>query len=96
MADFNKGDISEGILAAAITARFVSKTKKISFQDVIVIIKKLGKPSKLRNFMLIEKEFDSPNKKFLLNTIPIKNYRTRINKKMTIKFYNLNKTLLYL
>ena len=35
--------------------------------------------------------FDSPNKKFLLNTIPIKNYRTRINKKMTIKFYNLNK-----
>lgn len=62
MADFNKGDISEGILAVAITARFASKTKKISFSDVINIIKKLGRPNKLRNFMLIEKEFDSPNK----------------------------------
>jgi hypothetical protein len=62
MSNFNKGDISEGILAAAITARFISKTKKISFQDVIMVIKKLGKPNKLRNFMLIEKEFDSPNK----------------------------------
>lgn len=62
MASFNKGDVSEGILAAAITARFISKTKRITNDDVLGVIKKLGKPSKLRNFMLIEKSFDSPNK----------------------------------
>lgn len=29
MAKFNRGDVSEGILAAAITARFVSKASTI-------------------------------------------------------------------
>ena len=43
MAKFNKGDLSEGILAAAITARFLSKTKTISDRDVISIINKLKK-----------------------------------------------------
>lgn len=58
MAAFNKGDVSEGILAAAITARFVSKTKRITEKDVLDIIKKLGKPKG----MLVKKEFSSPNK----------------------------------
>ena len=62
MANFNKGDVSEGILAAAITARFESKTKRISNDDVLSVIKKLGKPTRMKKFMLIEKTFDSPNK----------------------------------
>ncbi|MFZ9589678.1 MAG: hypothetical protein ACO28V_08100 [Chitinophagaceae bacterium] len=62
MASFNKGDVSEGVLAAAITARFQSKAKRIGNDDVLNLIKKLGKPTKFKKFMLIEKEFDSPNK----------------------------------
>lgn len=58
---FNKGDVSEGILAAAITARFVSKTENITIQKVKDVIKSLSQPKKMRNFMIIEKEFDSPN-----------------------------------
>jgi len=45
-AKFNKGDVSEGILAAAITARFLSKTKRISDSDVIKVINKLNKAPK--------------------------------------------------
>jgi hypothetical protein len=45
-AKFNKGDVSEGILAAAITARFLSKTKVISNSDVIKLITKLNKAPK--------------------------------------------------
>lgn len=62
MSKFNRGDVSEGILAAAITARFISKTNRITSLDVINVIKKLGKPRKMKNFLLIEKNFDSPNK----------------------------------
>jgi hypothetical protein len=38
---FNRGDVSEGILAAAITARFVNKNKDITKQDAINILKAL-------------------------------------------------------
>lgn len=40
-AKFNRGDVSEGILAAAITARFVSKTTDVTDQDVINTIRKI-------------------------------------------------------
>lgn len=38
---FNRGDVSEGLLAAAITARFVNKNKIITKQDAINILKEL-------------------------------------------------------
>jgi hypothetical protein len=60
-AKFNKGDISEGILAAAITARFLSKTKSISYNDVISVIKKLKKPKGATKGLTTETEFQSPN-----------------------------------
>mgnify|MGYP003330700523 FL=1 len=41
---------------------FESKTKRISNDDVLSVIKKLGKPTRMKKFMLIEKTFDSPNK----------------------------------
>ena len=41
MAKFNRGDVSEGILAAAITARFLSKTRRISSADVINVVRNL-------------------------------------------------------
>ena len=61
MAEFNKGDISEGILAAAITARFRSKTKNITLQEVLNIIKKLNKPKAGTKGSTTITEFDSPN-----------------------------------
>lgn len=61
MASFNKGDVSEGILAAAITARFISKTKRINEADVLSVVKKLGKPKGTKSLTVI-KEFPSPNK----------------------------------
>jgi len=60
-AKFNKGDISEGILAAAITARFLSKTKTISYNDVISVIQKLKKPKSGMKGATTETVFDSPN-----------------------------------
>lgn len=61
MAEFNKGDISEGILAAAITARFRSKTKQITPQDVLSVIKKLKRPKTGTKGATTLTEFDSPN-----------------------------------
>lgn len=61
MAAFNKGDISEGILAAAITARFCSKTKDIVSRDVLDIIKKLKSPKTGTKGSTTITEFDSPN-----------------------------------
>lgn len=61
MASFNKGDVSEGILAAAITARFISKTKRIAEKDVLDVIKKLGKPKGTKSLTVV-KQFPSPNK----------------------------------
>lgn len=62
MAKFNKGDVSEGILAAAIACRFLSKTTEVKFEDVISIIKKLKKPVAVGGSLVSTSEFDSPNK----------------------------------
>ena len=62
MAKFNKGDISEGILAAAIACRFLSKTAEVKFEDVISIIKKLKKPVAVGGSLVSTSEFNSPNK----------------------------------
>lgn len=61
MAKFNKGDISEGILAAAITARFVSKTKTITDVDVLSIIKKLNAGVAANKGFSSTTSFNSPN-----------------------------------
>ena len=62
MAKFNKGDVSEGILAAAITARFVNKKSDIRQNDVYKIIKSLSNPSSAGGKGLTTiTEFDSPN-----------------------------------
>lgn len=58
---FNKGDVSEGILAAAITARFINKTEDIDSRKVLSVIGKLGRPKKVRNFSMVEKKFSSAN-----------------------------------
>lgn len=59
---FNKGDVSEGILAAAITARFMSKTKTISQTDVTSLINKLSKATGGSKGMTSITSFSSPNK----------------------------------
>jgi len=54
----NRGNVAEGILAAAIGARFISKTKRISPADVEAVIKKLpAGESQRKNISM-----DSPNK----------------------------------
>jgi hypothetical protein len=54
----NRGNVAEGILAAAIGARFISKTKRISPADIEAVIKKLpAGESQLKNVSM-----DSPNK----------------------------------
>jgi hypothetical protein len=58
---FNKGDISEGILAAAITARFVSKTKPITDNDVVSIIGKLKPGQGAQKGFSSTTKFTSPN-----------------------------------
>lgn len=60
---FNKGDVSEGILAAAITARFLSKTAVIKESDVVDVVKKLKKPSLGAKGWTTTTSFDSPNEK---------------------------------
>lgn len=60
MAKFNRGDVSEGILAAAITARFVSKTERINSSDVLDIIFDLEAPSGSKSKTTIT-NFISPN-----------------------------------
>ena len=58
---FNKGDVSEGILAAAITARFLSKTKTVTNSDVMAIIGKLNKAKKEGSGVTSITTFKSPN-----------------------------------
>ena len=70
MAAFNKGDVSEGILAAAITARFMSKTKIINETDVINLIKKLSKATNGFKGMTSITSFSSPNaQKNVIDTV---------------------------
>jgi hypothetical protein len=67
---FNKGDVSEGILAAAITARFVSKTKSITRNDVESIIKKLKPYTAGAKGTTSATEFASANlKKSVVDTV---------------------------
>lgn len=53
----NRGDMAEAIFGAAITARFLSKTSRITSRDVLQIISNIDS-SKMQQKML----FDSPNK----------------------------------
>jgi hypothetical protein len=70
MAAFNKGDVSEGILAAAITARFMSKTKIINETDIINLIKKLSKATNGFKGMTSITSFSSPNaQKNVIDTV---------------------------
>lgn len=39
---FNAGDIGEGLLGAAVTARFVARDKDITEEDVLAILKQMG------------------------------------------------------
>lgn len=54
----NKGDIAEGILAAAIAARFVNKNQPIDASKVKEIISTLSS----KNGKVVEKTYSSPNK----------------------------------
>jgi len=54
----NRGNVAEGILAAAIGARFISKTKTISSADIEAVIKKLP-PGQSQSKKV---SIDSPNK----------------------------------
>ena len=60
-AKFNKGDVSEGILAAAIAARFMSKTKTINQTDVTNLIGKLSTATKGLKGSTSTTSFPSPN-----------------------------------
>lgn len=53
----NRGDMAEGVFAAAIVARFINKNAAISEQDVIGLIDKLDN-NKMHQTMV----YDSPNK----------------------------------
>lgn len=54
---FNRGDVSEGLLAAAITARFTNKNRNIDSQDVIKVLKSLKSTDNKR----VDMTFPSPN-----------------------------------
>lgn len=70
MAKFNKGDVSEGILAAAITARFRSKTKKIDSNDVLAVIDGLNAPKSGSKGATTITNFKSPNaNKSIVDTV---------------------------
>lgn len=62
-SNFNRGDVSEGILAAAIAARFISKTKRITPQQVMDLIGDLNKAKAARGEkgLTTITEFPSPN-----------------------------------
>lgn len=73
MAKFNKGDVSEGILAAAITARFRSKTKKIDSSDVLSIIENLNSAKSGTKGATTITNFKSPNaNKSVVDTVVCK------------------------
>jgi hypothetical protein len=64
MVKFNRGDASEGVLGAAITARFISKTKAITEKDLKDVIAKFrSNAMKTGKTIGVNIEFDSPNKK---------------------------------
>ena len=44
---FNSGDVSEGLIGAAVTARFISRDKDIDAQDIVAVIKDLGEGTKV-------------------------------------------------
>lgn len=73
MAKFNKGDVSEGILAAAITARFRSKTKKIDASDVVSVIQNLNAAKSGIKGATTITNFKSPNaNKAIVDTVVCK------------------------
>lgn len=78
---FNKGDTAEGLLAAAMAARFVSKTKKIAKSDVVKVLKSLKRTSKDRAIQ----SFDSPNEN--------KNIVDKVNLVIGIAEKNMNALL---
>tara|TARA_R110002074_G_C12471939_1_gene660305 strand:- start:46 stop:1569 length:1524 start_codon:yes stop_codon:yes gene_type:complete len=60
---FNRGDVSEGILAAAITARFINKNKPITvahIEDVMLVLDKYKKQGVTK----ISHIFHGPNKQY--------------------------------
>lgn len=57
---FNAGNVGEGVFAAAITARFLSKTKDIDEKDVIDIIKGLP-PARGTGAVVLKKKYISEN-----------------------------------
>lgn len=46
---FNSGDVSEGLLGAAVAARFMSRDKDIESKDIIAVLKDLGPGTKAGN-----------------------------------------------
>jgi len=60
----NKGDVGEGILAAAIVARFTNKNSSVTPAMVVSVIKKLAKSPNISVSRSIKKiiKIDSPNK----------------------------------
>ena len=90
MGTFNRGDISEGILAAAIFARFLSKKETIKEKHVLEVINSFPKPKKgTGNFKYIELSLQSPNKNIrIMDTVICKialaplNMDALVNKKI--------------
>jgi len=60
---FNRGDVSEGILAAAITARFINKNKPITVAHVEQVMEVLDKYKK-QGITKISHIFHGPNKQY--------------------------------
>ena len=76
-AKFNRGNVSEGILAAAIAARFVSKLGTVTPEHVNNILKKMTKKGKKLDSIF--------NGQFMFN--PLKTYYTF--PRFSLKFLNL-------
>jgi len=68
---FNRGDVSEGLLAAAITARFINKNENITSNHVILILKQLNSI----DGKTVDQIFKSPNE----NTKILDDVRCRIS-----------------
>tara|TARA_R100001443_G_C3348150_1_gene176160 strand:+ start:209 stop:1561 length:1353 start_codon:yes stop_codon:yes gene_type:complete len=60
---WTKGDVAEGVVAAAIAARFIHKNTDITFNKVFGVLNKLiDKGTTRRNKgLIVEENFDSPN-----------------------------------
>ena len=99
-AKFNLGNTGEGVFAAALVARFLSKTKRINERDVANIIDRLfsrgNQPKQIGNktSKFIEKNFKSPNKNpLIIDNLYVKielankdmlNFRDRYEKYKTV------------